>query len=77
LELAQVWLNDTWSFLQNVQAAYNMLIELKQKLQESNTRFRGVDCNLKDGEAHNANVTDELQAYVDQIRKNVELILSP
>ena len=73
--MAKKWLEETWSFLSNVEKASNLVNREKQVLKEEcGTRFRGYDVD-DDGEACSIQVTDDLQLYIDDIKSNASMFL--
>ncbi|KAI6224983.1 hypothetical protein M3Y95_00810200 [Aphelenchoides besseyi] len=68
--LAKTWLTNTWKFLENVDTTHGLIDELITSLkQKHGTRFRGFDTD-KDEEIYNAQVTVDLDSYVEEVKEN-------
>lgn len=76
MALAKKWLEETWDFVSNVEKSNHLITREKNILKEEfETKFQGYDTD-EDGEVCNTQVTDDLQQYVDQVKRNVNVFLS-
>lgn len=61
--------------MSNVERANALIAREKDILKEEcGTKFRGYDAD-DDGEICNAQVTDDLQEYVEQVKRNASIFL--
>ena len=62
--------------MSNVERANALITQEKNILnEERGTKFRGYDTD-EDGEICNTRVADDLQEYVDQVKRNASVFLS-
>jgi hypothetical protein len=74
---ANKWLTEDWSFMANLGEANTLLAQVKNNLKnEHQTKFRGFNVDEDDQMCSNQ-VTDDLQEYINRVKENATIFLSP